>query len=442
MFVVGADVLHQVGSGTILCFAAAVVVGLAVAAIYAELGSAFPHAGGEYTLVGRVLGPGAAFAILACVLPGTCIGAALCALGTASYVGALWPAHPPGLASLAIVVATLISLRSIRFNALLTGSVLAIEMATLAALAVLGFTHAHGNWLALMAHPVRPGPAGLAPVPLPLLGVGAAAGLYAFNGYGTVVYFGEEIHRARWAVGGVVYAALGIAVLAEMLPLAGVLAGAADFAALARSPTPIAAFVRATGGPVMAALLSAGVALALFNTLIAVILTCARQIFATARDRSWPEAASRALFTTGRHGAPAAATLLVGACALLLVHIPESTLIVVDGEGNVALYAMLAIAVMVGRHTGATAGSQARMPAFPLAPVFALLALAGVAWTNWLDTATGRLALAITAALLAAGAIYWRACLRRKAAWSFRDPADEAASQPAAAALHSSQNSD
>ena len=40
VFVVGADVLHQAGTATLLCFAAAALLGVAIANVYAELAPA------------------------------------------------------------------------------------------------------------------------------------------------------------------------------------------------------------------------------------------------------------------------------------------------------------------------------------------------------------------------------------------------------------------
>jgi len=83
VFIVGNDMLHQAGSGAIICLLAAAGLGAAVAALYAELGSAFPHAGAEYTLAGRLLGPTGGFAMLAVYLVALPIGMAVSGLGIA-----------------------------------------------------------------------------------------------------------------------------------------------------------------------------------------------------------------------------------------------------------------------------------------------------------------------------------------------------------------------
>ena len=57
VFIVGSDVMHQAGTAVFGCFCAAALLGLAMAAVYGELASAFPQAGGEYAILGHALGP-------------------------------------------------------------------------------------------------------------------------------------------------------------------------------------------------------------------------------------------------------------------------------------------------------------------------------------------------------------------------------------------------
>ena len=48
VFIMGQQVVQQAGSGAVLCFAAAALLGITTAFVYAELSSAFPLTGGEY----------------------------------------------------------------------------------------------------------------------------------------------------------------------------------------------------------------------------------------------------------------------------------------------------------------------------------------------------------------------------------------------------------
>lgn len=56
---VGSDVLQHAGTGAAVLFIVGIAAAVIWAVVYAELGSAFPYAGGVYVGVGTVLGPAA-----------------------------------------------------------------------------------------------------------------------------------------------------------------------------------------------------------------------------------------------------------------------------------------------------------------------------------------------------------------------------------------------
>ena len=61
---VGSDVLLHAGTGAAGMFICGIGVAVVWAVVYAELGSAYPYAGGDYVGVGSILGPWAGFASL------------------------------------------------------------------------------------------------------------------------------------------------------------------------------------------------------------------------------------------------------------------------------------------------------------------------------------------------------------------------------------------
>ena len=370
VFIVGSDVIHMVGSGAVLCFLAAVVLGIAMASVYAELGSCMPSAGGEYTIAGRLLGPDAGFAMLSINLCGLCLAMSLSSLGVAGYLQAVLPGLPVLPTALGLVVA-----------------VTALAMLSL---------HA---------------------VPLAMLGVGAAGGIYAFNGYGSVIFFSEEIRDARRSVAAIVYGSLAIAAVTELVPMAGIVMGAPDLAGLAGAPAPVARFIGQAGGPVLARIMSLAVAAAIFNTMIAIMLSAGRQLYASARDNAWPAGGRHLAALHPRFGSPHLATLAVGAAALACCLVPAGVLVTILANGNVATYATLCLAAIAGRRSGLTADSQARAPLFPLGPVFVLLALGGVIWADLLDPATGAPGLLAMLAIVGLGVGVHRLVVRGNPAW-------------------------
>ncbi|MFX5494328.1 amino acid permease, partial [Acinetobacter baumannii] len=70
VFIAAPVIIQQAGSFVIVAMILTILLGLVMAGIYAELGSAMPHAGGDYVLVGMTLGPTLRFAGLSAGLFG------------------------------------------------------------------------------------------------------------------------------------------------------------------------------------------------------------------------------------------------------------------------------------------------------------------------------------------------------------------------------------
>ena len=127
VFVVASDVIHAAGTAAVLCFAAAGALGLAIGGVYAELASAWPETGGEYTIVGRILGPSAGFAMLGLNLFTFSINPAVIALGAVGYLQALAPGLPTVPTAMALLLACMaLSILNVRLNAWVTGVFLAV----------------------------------------------------------------------------------------------------------------------------------------------------------------------------------------------------------------------------------------------------------------------------------------------------------------------------
>jgi amino acid transporter len=429
VFIVGNDMLHQAGSGTIACLLAAAALGAAVAALYAELGSAFPHAGAEYTLAGRLLGAPAGFAMLAVYLVALPIGMAVSGLGIADYLGDIFPGlGERQMAVPAILAAVAIAACSIRLNATVTGLLVAAEVAALAATFATGLVHMRPDGLHRLFHPsMALAAGGVGSVPFALLAVACASGIYALNGYGGVVCFGEEIKNADRNVGRVVYLSLLIGAAIVVLPLAGVLIAAPDLNALYRAPAPILSFLRASGGQTLALLVSLSVAGAVFNCMIAIALSFGRMVFAAARDQAFPAPLNH-LFSrlSPRFGSPAIATLALALAAVPLCFVSMKILIMINGNLNIAVYGAMAVCVLAGRRSGATAQSRSRARLHPLAPAIVLAAMGALTMADLMDPESGRPALLACGLVVGAGALYAAYVARWNLAWRQRDGASEA----------------
>ena len=423
-FVIVPDVLRQAGTGALWAMAGAAVVAAAVAQVYAELASAFPFAGGEYAMAARVLGPAAGFAMLAVNAANALLGAAVLSLGVADQLSlAVGGAPPVATAVLCAGAATGLGLLNVRASAWVTGAFLLVEVGALAMVAALGFAHPVRGFGTLLGPPLVPVGGGLGPVGLGALGGAMAAALFAYDGYGSAVYFAEELREPRRRVAQAVTGAVALVVAAELVPLAAAMVGAPDLPALLRDGP--AALAAARAGPGVARLLAGATALAVFNAVIAMVLLSARQLYGAARDGAWPDAASRLLAQVdGRFRAPWAATLAAGGATALLCLVPPRLLLMLTGTGVTAIYAGLCVVLAVGRRTGRTATAAHRAPGHPWTTAAVLAVLLAVLAADGLEAGEGRTSLAATAALALAGAL-WGAGRARSGRWRPTEPPEE-----------------
>jgi len=424
VFVIVPDVIAQAGTGALISMIAAAFIALSVGQVYAETSSAFPLAGGEYAIVGRTLGLLPGFAILGLNLLNSLLAVAVLSLGIGEYLGPLAGGlSARTVALIAIAGATLLGVLNIRTNALVTGLFVLVELIALAVLAALGFGHAVRSPLEMLAHPVTLQAGALAPVGLTAIGMSVAVAIFAYDGYGAAVYFGEEMHAAPRRIGRAIVFAVLITVAAEIVPLTAVLMGAPDLKALLGSKSVIGDFTMATGGPVLQRALSLGVALAILNAVIATVLLVSRQLYSTGRDRIWPARMNTALVQVHpKLESPWAATLVSGALACGLCFIDLHQLLTLSGAGVVFVYALMCLAAIQGRRTGTSAHGLHRMPLFPWAPILTLVALAGVAWTAWADPEEGRVGLIASLATGVLFALYYLMFIRPRGDWRLQGP--------------------
>ncbi|HEU0044744.1 APC family permease [Sphingomonas sp.] len=424
VFVFLPDMIGIAGTGAIWAFLIAALVCVATAFIYAELSSAWPVAGGEYVMVARTMGPFAGFVMLGVNVFNNLIFLPVAGLGISAVLSAVIPGLPTVPVALVVVAAcTLVGLFDIRINATITGCFLLLEVLALVAVVWLGFGDAIRSPSDFLAAPVAPGAAGLAPTGMASIGVATSIAIFALNGYGAAVYFGEEMREAPARIARTIILALVITLALEGLPLLALLIAAPDLAATFASDNPFGDSVARLGGEGLAKWVAVGVALAIVNALIAWVLACARFFYGTGRDRSWGRPLDGWLTTLHpRFGSPWLGTLLIGAAGMALCFLPKASLEVWSGTGLVAIYAGIAVAVMIGRRTGASAHARYRMPLYPLWPLITIAALVYIAWTNWLDVETGRPALIATVAQIAVAASYYWLVLRRRGEWTVQVP--------------------
>ncbi|MEU0874258.1 APC family permease [Nocardia brasiliensis] len=423
VFIIIPAILLAAGGASVLTLAIAAVASVFIGLCYAELATTFPITGGEYTWAARLLGRPIGFALFALTLVNGVLIIAVIALGTGDYLGVAVPQLGGKWVGIGVIVVTTgIAILDIKANAWVTGVFLCVEIAAIAVLAFLGFSNIERGpsqwWHATtLTEGVQT-----------QIGIGALialvpVALFGYNGYGAAVYYAEETKDAKRTIGRVIMICLAATVAIEIVPLAAVVLGAPSLTELLSSAAPMNHFLTARGGATVNTLVSIGIAIAIVNAVIAIILQISRLLFASARDRSWPDPIDRALGSVHpRWHTPALATITVGAAAAVAAAVlPLSWLITATGAGLVLVYLFVALAAFRVRSRPASGGY--RMPLWPLPPIVVVAAM-GYAGYSVIDASWQQMVVAVAAMLL--GCAYYLIYLRpRPDRWQLPDPVQE-----------------
>ena len=435
VYIGGDSILHLAGTGAALAFILGGLIAAVLAVLYAELGAAFPGAGGIYPTIAGALGPGWAYPYLILSALLTPASMAFGAVGMASYVRVLIPAAPALPTAIgAIVLATAIAIANIRTGAWVTGVFLVVEMLALALLTGVAALHPARGLGEVLIHPVLLSGGDLKPASLATLALATVAGAWSCAGASWAMYFAEEMKEARRRIGRVIAWAGLVASLTIAIPVVMVVLSAPDVKGMLAAEAPFAAYLAKTGGPLIATLVSLGVVAALFNNLVAVSLALSRFLFASGRDRVWPGLVNRFLVImhpTWR--SPIAATVLLGVLGAAACFAGERALIILL-SGEVFSTLLISLAVLIGRRRGLV-GEFFRSPLFPLAPLFGVAVWAASVVSDYLDPDAGRPSMMLLSGVFVAALLYYVLKLRRSGGWRVHaereaEPGREAAVPP------------
>ena len=420
IFGIGGDILHQVGTGAAGLFALGIAAAAVWAAMYAELGSAYPYAGADYVGVGRVLGGWAGVVTLAIWAATVGPSSAFTAKSLTPYILELAPNLPSGpIPFVALAAAGAIALLGVRTGALVTGVFLAIELAAVAVLIGVGVIHPARGVATLTAQPfaVIGGPGGphWGPVTAGAMALGAISAIYATVGGNQALAFGEELKEPHRRMGPVVIAACMIGAFATAIPVIMVILSARDLPAVLASPAPFATFLASALGPWAGPALSAGVALAIFNALIASIMAQGRLYFSLGRDRLFGRGLNGLLARVTPAGVPRIATLVTTAFSLACAFVDSHTLLVFMSGLLVYGWSLVCLAVLIGRRKGLTGASGYwRAPLYPLFPVLGLVMAAVFTVSDFMDADAGRPSLLLLGLVVAAAVAWYGLILKRR----------------------------
>jgi len=385
-------------SGSELVMLTAWLVGgllsIAGALCYAELATAWPQTGGDYSYLRRAYGPRVAFlygwARLAVIQTGS---VALLAFVVGDYMAQLFNLGPwssAAYAALAVVVLTGINWLGIRQGAAAQFWLTVLEIAGVLLIIAAGLLFAPGD-TAIAA------PDGDSAVGLILVFV-----LLTFGGWNEAVYITAEMKDARrWMPRILVLSLVVISLLYLLINLACLrVLGLGGMA----GTDPVAAdLMQHVFGGTGAVLMSAIVVAAALTSANATLITGARSVYAVGRD--FPALAFIGRWDA-RSGSPRMAMLVQGGLALLLVGLGALAMdgfqLAVEYTAPVfwLFFLLVGISLFVLRRREPGAERPFRVPLYPVLPLLFCLTCAYLLWSSLAYTGAGAL---VGVGVLAAG---------------------------------------
>ncbi|MFI1563026.1 APC family permease [Streptomyces sp. NPDC020490] len=376
LFVVVPDLFGSLGTATALTIAIGSLLCIAVAFCYSELGTLIPSAGGEYAMVSTMAGRLAGWLVFVLSLLVVMIVPPVIAMGTADYLAPIVHLDPAMTGAGVMLLATLAGLLDLRANAWITGVFLVLEVIAAAVVAFLGFAHGERGADSLVSMQVAGADGHADTVTAMMVVSGLAIALFITQGFSTAVYLSEELEHPRRNVARTVLATLAISTVIILVPVAAITMGAPDIAALTGGD--ISSMVTAWSNSAVGTFVSLCVALAIVNAGIVMVIQNSRVLFASARDKAWPEPVNNVFSRLGRFGSPWVATLAVGVPGALLCFVNLDTLYGVTGVSVTGMYLLVAVAALLSRRGHHKHTHAWRMPLWPAVPVLLIVVLAYV----------------------------------------------------------------
>jgi amino acid transporter len=383
VFIIVPAVLLAVGGASVMAMALGGLVALFVGMCYAELSARYPISGGEYTWAARILGKPIGFAVMLLTLVTGVLIVAVIALGTGLYLGvAVSGLSGSGVGLAVIVLSTIVAALRIKTNAWVTGLFLAVEMLAITIFTILGFINV-SRPISTFWTPAALGSSGMMEgVSLGLVVSTIAVALFAYNGYGQAVYYAEETKGATKNIGKAIMISLFVALVVEIVPLMAVVLGTGSLEKLLADPAPMNYFLIERGGETLNTIVSLGIAIAIINAVIAIIIQMARLLFSASRDGSFPDVIGKPMGSiNAKYQTPVVATAVTGIGAVLVgAFVPFSLLILASGASLIVVYAIVAVAALRVRSMGTSHKSAYTMPFWPVPPIIVIVAIIYIAY--------------------------------------------------------------
>jgi APA family basic amino acid/polyamine antiporter len=403
IFVVTGSVARQyAGPAVALAFIAAGIVCALAALCYAEFASTVPVAGSAYTFGYASIGELPAWIIGWDLVLELALGAAVVAGGWSGYiagllsdVGARVPAslsHQQGkfgfdiLAAGLVLVLTGVVMAGMKLSARVTGVVVAVKVTVVLLVIFAGLFYVTGSNYQPFLPPSRPHTGtgsqlhaplvqvmfGFTPSSFGVMGIFSAAAVvfFAFIGFDIVATAAEETRNPQRDLPRGIFGSLAV-VTVLYVAVSLVVTGMQKYSKLDVS-APLANAFTAVGAHFWADLISFGAAVGLTSVVMILLLGQTRVFFAMSRDGLLPRAFSR---VHPRFGTPYRTTLLLGlAVAAIAGFFSVQQLEEMVNIGTLFAFVVVAVGVIVLRHTRPELPRAFRAPWVPVLPVLSVCA--------------------------------------------------------------------
>jgi amino acid transporter len=343
------------------------VLSLVGALCYAELASAFPHAGGDYHFITKAFGRDASFFFAwARVMVITTGSIALLAFVFGDYMSrvvSLGAQSSAIYAALTVVVLTVINLIGLRESARTQNLLTILEVSGLLLVALAGLI-ATAPAESSSATPTASGmPA--------MFGLAMVFVLLTYGGWNEAAYISAEVKGGPRAIVRTLVLSLLVITIVYVLVVLAVLKGL-GFSGLAKSTAVGADVMQAAFGPVGAQLIGAIVGVATLTSINATMIVGARTNYALGRD--WPVLAFMSHWHGERH-VPVIAFLVQAAIALALIAFGSvqkdgfSTMVEFTAPVFWFFFLLTGVALFVLRFRAPHVARPFKVPMYPILPI-------------------------------------------------------------------------
>lgn len=357
------------------------LISLVGALCYAELGSAFPNAGGEYYFLNRAFGGSLAFLFAWARMSVVQTGAiAAIAFVFGDYATQLFPLGPKSsviYAALAVAAITALNILGSRESRLLQNVITIALMCAILMVIVAGFV------VGGSAAPSTPAPASGASGPL-FSQLALIFILLTYGGWNEAAYLTAEIRDARRnIVRALLLGLVAVTVIYVLLNLAYL--NVLGLAGMKASQAVAADLMKATLGGPGVVVLSLIVIMASLSTLNATVFTGARTNYALGRD--YPVFGTLGVWRE-RSNTPVNALLVQGAVALLLVFLASftpdgfETMVAYTAPAFWLFFLLTGISLFVLRRQQPLSAQPFRVPFYPVTPLLFCLMCAYMLYSS------------------------------------------------------------